>query len=53
MKGFRKIIDTITYPFVVWSVLLDESRRENLDGSWDKYWERKNHRAMKKEGAKR
>lgn len=48
MKFIKKIIDALTYPFVAWAVLLDESRRENLDGSWDKYWERKNRRAMKK-----
>ena len=39
----------ITYPFVSIAVLIDESKRENLDGSWDNYWARKNARAARKE----
>ncbi len=42
MKLLKKIWDAISYPFIAWAVLLDESRRINEDGSWDKYWERKN-----------
>ena len=30
-------------------ILLDESRRLNLDGSWNKYWARKNKKAELKE----
>lgn len=41
MKNF---IAKITEPFVALSVLLDETRRENLDGSYDSYWARKNCR---------
>ena len=48
MNIFKRIIDFITYPFVEISVMIDESRRINEDGSWDKYWERKNRKAMKK-----
>lgn len=55
MKILKKLWEAITYPFVAVAVLLDESRRENLDGSWDKYWARKNRkaerRASKREGA--
>lgn len=43
MKKFVfKIWDAITTPFVSIAVLIDESRRENLDGSWDSYWAKKN-----------
>jgi hypothetical protein len=48
MKTLRKIWDAITFPFVSVAVMIDEDRRQNLDGYWDKYWERKNRRAMKK-----
>ena len=57
MKGFkdmkkavRKIFEAIASPFISLAVLIDESRRINEDGSWDKYWERKNRRASKKQG---
>lgn len=46
MKNFiRNIWDTITFPFVSIAVIIDEDRRQNLDGSWDKYWAKKNCRA--------
>ena len=41
-KFFKKIIDVFTAPFVSIAVLLDESKRINEDGSWDKYHEKKN-----------
>ena len=43
-----KLWDAITAPFVSIAVLIDESRRQNLDGSWDKYWERKNRKETNK-----
>lgn len=48
MKALRKIFEAITTPFVSVAVMIDESRRINEDGSWDKYWERKNRRAAKR-----
>ena len=36
-------------PFAPFLVLLDESRRINEDGSWNKYWAKKNCRAELKE----
>lgn len=48
MKFLKKIWEAIADAFVFGAVLLDESRNMNLDGSWDKYWERKNKRAAKK-----
>ena len=33
----------------MFSILLDESRRQNLDGSWNKYWVRKNRKAELRE----
>ena len=45
MKKFiAKIIESITYPFVAIAVQIDESRRINEDGSWDKYNDRKNRK---------
>lgn len=35
--------------FKWFAVILDESRRQNLDGEWDVYWARKNMRAELKE----
>lgn len=46
MKNFvSRIWDAISYPFVSLAITLDEDRRQNLDGSWDKYWAKKNCRA--------
>ena len=39
----------ITYPFVAVYVLYAESKQQNIDGSWDKYWARKNARAERRE----
>ena len=47
MKILRKIWRFIMIPvesILSVAVLIDESRRLNEDGSWDKYWERKNRR---------
>lgn len=45
MKNFiTKLWNTITMPFITIAVLIDESRFNNEDGSWDKYWERKNNK---------
>ena len=45
MKNFiTKLWNAITMPFISIAVLIDESRRVNEDGSWDKYWERKNNK---------
>ena len=50
MKTLKKILDFIISPFISVAVFLDEERRINEDGRYDKYWERKNRRAMKKGG---
>lgn len=47
-KVVRKIFEAITAPFIALAVHIDESRRINEDGSWDKYWERKNGKAERK-----
>lgn len=49
MKALKKFFEAIISPFVSVAVVLDESRRQNIDGSWDKYWERKN----RKKGARK
>ncbi len=49
-KAFRMIWDFISCPFISVAVFLDEERRINEDGRYDKYWERKNRRAMRKGG---
>ncbi len=46
---FARIWEEITYPFVAIAVMIDEDRRSNLDGYWDKYWERKNRKEAKRE----
>ena len=43
-KLIKKIVDLITMPFVSMAVLIDESRRINEDGSWDRYNERRNRK---------
>lgn len=45
----KRILYAITTPFISVAVLIDESRRLNLDGSYDKYWERKNRKERKHE----
>jgi hypothetical protein len=45
----KKIINAITAPFIYFAVLLDESRRTNEDGSWDKYHAKKNCKAELRE----
>lgn len=42
MKLFKRGLEAITMPFISIAVLIDESKRNNEDGSWNKYWERKN-----------
>lgn len=41
----KKLLNAIAKPFVSFAVHLDESRRINEDGSWDKYHARKNCKA--------
>ena len=41
-KFFKNIIGAITAPFISAAVMLDESKRINEDGSWDKYHAKKN-----------
>jgi hypothetical protein len=36
-KMFKKLWDAIIFPFVSVAVLIDESKRINEDGSWDKH----------------
>lgn len=44
MKVLRRFWDAVTMPFTALAVALDESRRINEDGSWDKYWAKKNRK---------
>ena len=44
MKFLKKAFQYIADSFTACAVLLDESKRINDDGSWDKYWERKNRK---------
>ena len=52
MKTLKKIWEAIISPFVAIAVLIDESKRINEDGSWDKYWERKNRKRLEDGGEK-
>lgn len=42
MKILKNMIEVLTLPFISIAVMIDESRRINEDGSWNKYWYRKN-----------
>lgn len=52
MKLFSKIWDAIALPFVSIEVMIDESKRINEDGSWDKYNRKRNEKMMRKEERK-
>lgn len=49
MNIFKRLWYRISDPFIYAAILIDESRRINEDGSWDKYWERKTRKEIKKE----
>lgn len=49
----KRFFEAIISPFVAISVMIDESKRINEDGSWDNYWANKNARDMKREERKR
>lgn len=44
----KRFFEYLKDAFLTFVVVLDESKRINEDGSWDKYNERKNRKAMKK-----
>lgn len=48
MKVLKKIWEAITSPFISVAVMIDESKRINEDGSWDKYHERRNRKKGEK-----
>jgi hypothetical protein len=48
MKGLKTIWDNIKWAFIGFAIHMDESKRINEDGSWDKYHARKNRKASKK-----
>lgn len=43
-RFFNNAVEAITTPFAAFAVLLDESRRINEHGDWDKYWAKKNNK---------
>jgi hypothetical protein len=45
----EKLIRTLTAPIVFAAVLIDETRRQNLDGEYNEYWARKNEKAELRE----
>lgn len=51
-KALIAIWDFIISPFISVAVFLDEERRINEDGRYDKYWAKKNARAAKREARK-
>lgn len=52
MKALKKLWDAITLPFQSLYVGIWTSIEENESGAWDKYWERRNRKEMKKRGRK-
>lgn len=49
----KKLWNAITYPFIALSVFMDEDRRQNIDGEYDRYWAKKNAKERKREAHKR
>ena len=45
---FKKLWENITYPFIAIGCIIGTSQEINEDGSWDKYWEKKNKRLEKR-----
>lgn len=48
MKKIKSFLWKIAEPFISVAVMIDESKRINEDGSWDKYWSRKNKKKSRK-----
>lgn len=46
---FKRIAESIAYPFVSIAILIDEERRCNFDGEYNEYWLKKNAKQAKKE----
>lgn len=46
-KRIKRFFEAIISPFIAISVMIDESKRINEDGSWDSYWANKNAREKK------
>lgn len=53
MKALKKIWEALISPFVSVAVMIDESKRLNLDGSWNEYHRKRNERMMRKEKRER
>lgn len=51
-KFFKNIIEAIISPFVAIAVLIDESKRIDEDGSWERHWEKVEAKRLKKEARK-
>lgn len=49
----KKLIEKLLSPFVALAVWIDDSRRINEDGRYDRYWARKNAKERKREANKR
>ena len=47
-RKLLRFFEAIALPFISVAVMIDESKRINEDGSWDKYHARRNKRLMKK-----
>lgn len=48
MKFFHSLIEAFRDLIEGMIVLIDEDRRQNLDGYWDGYWSRRNRREAKR-----
>lgn len=44
MKMLKKFFSAIAFPFVSVAVMIDESKRLNLDGSWNEYHRKRNEK---------
>ena len=50
LKKVKEAFAIIGDAFVGCACLIDEDRRVNHDGHWNKYWERKNRNAERRSG---
>lgn len=49
----KRFFEYLKAVFATFACVLDESKRINEDGSWNAYWQKRNERAMRKNGKSR
>ncbi len=52
MKFIKRFFNHLKDSFVACAVLIDESKRMNLDGSWNEYHRKRNEKMMRRDRGK-